>query len=92
LCQPAEGESIYRDFLNEHGEGLHHVNFLVDDADETAEILVKQGFPSLQSGRHGPPESKGAYNYIDIKPLRAIWEPVSYDENNTGAEPIRLPR
>lgn len=92
LCQPVEGESIYRDFLNEHGEGLHHINFFVDDVDKTSEILVKQGFPSLQSGRHGPPEGKGAYNYIDIKPLRAIWEPVHYDENNIGAEPIHYPR
>ena len=92
LCQPVEGESIYRDFLDEHGEGLHHLNFVIDDVDETAEILAKQGFPSLQSGRHGPPECKGAYNYINIKPLRAIWEPVCYDENNIGADPIRLPR
>jgi catechol 2,3-dioxygenase-like lactoylglutathione lyase family enzyme len=92
LCQPVEGESIYRDFLNEHGEGLHHVNFFVADVDETTEILVKLGFPSLQSGRHGPPEGQGAYNYIDIKPLGAIWEPVHYDERNIGAEPIRLPR
>jgi catechol 2,3-dioxygenase-like lactoylglutathione lyase family enzyme len=92
LCQPVEGGSIYRDFIKEHGEGLHHVNFFVDNVDETAEILVKQGFPSLQSGRHGPPECKGAFNYIDIKPLCAIWEPVHYDEKNIGAEPICYPR
>ena len=92
LCQPVEGDSIYRDFLNDHGEGLHHVNFFVDNVDETAEILIKQGFPSLQSGRHGPPECKSAFNYIDIKPLRAIWEPTHYDEKNIGAEPIRYPR
>ena len=93
LCQPVEGESIYRDFLNEHGEGLHHVQFVADDLDETARILTEEyGFPSLQSGRCGPPEGKGSYNYIDIKPLCAIWEPVSYDVNNIGAEPIRLPR
>jgi catechol 2,3-dioxygenase-like lactoylglutathione lyase family enzyme len=92
LCQPVEGGSIYRDFIKEHGEGLHHVNFFVDNVDETAEILVKQGFPSLQSGHHGPPECKGAFNYIDIKPLCAIWEPVHYDEKNIGAEPICYPR
>lgn len=91
LCQPVEGDSVYQDFLNVHGEGLHHVNFFVDDVDETAGILVKQGFPSLQSGRHGPPECKGAFNYIDTRPLRTIWEPTHYDEKDIGAEPIRYP-
>ena len=78
LCQPVEGDSIYRDFLVEHGEGLHHMNFLVGDVDETAEILAKEGFPSLQSARWG---DSGVYNYIDIKPLRTIWEPDRESEH-----------
>jgi catechol 2,3-dioxygenase-like lactoylglutathione lyase family enzyme len=90
LVQPVEGDSIYQDFLIEHGEGLHHMNFLVDDLDETAEILSKQGFPSLQSAHRGPREHKGGYNYIDIKPLRAIWEPV-HRGIGTGVEPTRYP-
>jgi len=73
LVQPVEGPSIYRDWLKEHGEGLHHMNFLVDDVDEACRMLSAQGFPSLQSGKFGPAEQKGAYNYVDIKPLRAIW-------------------
>jgi hypothetical protein len=89
LVQPVDGPSIYADWLKERNEGIHHLNFLVDDVDETVEILVKEGFPSLQSGKFGPKEQRGAYNYIDIKPLRAIWEPVHYDE--VGAEPIMIP-
>jgi catechol 2,3-dioxygenase-like lactoylglutathione lyase family enzyme len=76
LVQAVEGPSIYGDYVKEYGEGLHHLNFLVDDVDETAEILAREGFPSLQSGKWGPPEQKGGYNYIEIKPLRTIWEPV----------------
>ena len=70
--QPIDGDSLYRDFLIEHGEGLHHLGFLVGDVDET-EILAKEGFTSLQSGRF---TDTGAYNYIDIKPLHAIWEVI----------------
>ena len=88
LCQPIDGDSLYQDFLTEHGEGLHHLQFLVNDVDETADILAKQGFPSLQSGRFG---DNGAYNYIDIKPLRAIWEP-NHAANNMGTEPIHYPK
>jgi catechol 2,3-dioxygenase-like lactoylglutathione lyase family enzyme len=91
LCQPLEGDSIYQDFLTEHGEGLHHMNFSVDDVDETARILVEQGFQSIQSGRHGPTECRNAFNYVDIKPLCAIWEPTHCDEKNIGGKPTRYP-
>ena len=90
LVQPVEGDSFYQDSLVEHGEGLHHLNFLVDDLDETAEILAKEGFPTQQSGRLGPPENPSGYNYIDIKPLHTIWEPVHLGKGNS-AEPIRYP-
>jgi len=90
LVQPIDGDSVYQDFLMEHGEGLHHLNFLVDNVDETVEILVREGFPSLQGGYFGPPEYNGAYNYIDIKPLHAIWEPVHIGEV-IGGEPTHYP-
>ena len=88
LVQPVDGNSVYQDFLTEHGEGLHHVNFFVDDVDETAEILAKEGFPSLQSARCG---TDGAFNYIDIKPLRAIWEPLRIPTDSGAVKSIRYP-
>ena len=90
LVQPVDGDSIYQDWLDAHGEGLHHLNFLVDDVDEAEAILAREGFPSIQSGKFGPKEQKGAYNYIDIKPLRTIWEPVHMGET-IGAEPRIYP-
>jgi catechol 2,3-dioxygenase-like lactoylglutathione lyase family enzyme len=90
LVQPVEGPSIYQDWLDQHGEGLHHMNFLVDDVDKAVAILDKEGFPSMQSGRFGPPEQMGAYNYVDIPALRCIWEPVHIGEE-IGAEPRLWP-
>jgi len=90
LCQPVEGDSVYKDFLAEHREGLHHLNFLVDDVDETTRILEEQGFPCLQSGHYGPPEKKCGFSYIDTKPLRTIWEPVHRGEK-AGAQVFRYP-
>lgn len=89
LLQPIDGPSIYADWLKQHGEGLHHLSFFTDDVDETAAILEKEGFPSIQSAKFGPPEQKGAYNYIEIGPLRTILEPAHYDE--IGAEPVMFP-
>jgi len=88
LCQPIDGNSIYQDFLMEHGEGLHHLNFLVDNVDETTEILAKEGFPSIQSGHFG---DNGAFSYIDIEPLRTIWE-LDREPDNLGVELPRYPQ
>jgi catechol 2,3-dioxygenase-like lactoylglutathione lyase family enzyme len=92
LCQPVAGDSAYRDFLEEYGEGLHHIGFLVDDVDKASKILAQDGFPSLQSGRFGSPGSGDAYSYIDIKPLRAIWGLAHYNERNLAVEPTFYPR
>lgn len=47
LIQPVEGKSLWSDFLETNGEGLHHIGFVVDDlAKEDAE-LTKKGFKLL---------------------------------------------
>ncbi|MFC1919753.1 VOC family protein [Chloroflexota bacterium] len=86
LCQPIEGDSIYNDFLIENGEGLHHLNFSVDNISETVEILENDGFCSLQSARAGD----AASSFIDIKPLRAIWAPV-YSSEGINVQPTCYP-
>ncbi len=86
LVQPVSGDSIYADYLAKHGEGLHHVSFIADDVDKVAATFAADGFLSVDSGRYGSPAHPGAFNAIDIKPLRAIWEVVSREGKNTGAE------
>jgi methylmalonyl-CoA/ethylmalonyl-CoA epimerase len=51
LIQPLEGEqNAYRQFLNEHGGGIHHVLFEVDDMDSVVAALEPQGIKVLQAG------------------------------------------
>ena len=90
LVQPVDGPSLYRDWLEEHGEGLHHFNFFVDDWEGTVDNLAKEGFTSLQNGMFGPHELKNAYNYFDMPPLRAIWEPV-FDRGEKFGKPYMIP-
>ena len=90
LVQPVEGDSIYRDFLLKHGEGLHHINFLVDDVDETTAMLTEQGFPRIQGAHYGSPEHKGGFSYHPIAPLCTIWEPVHVGDLK-GVQPIWIP-
>jgi methylmalonyl-CoA/ethylmalonyl-CoA epimerase len=51
LIQPIEGErNAYRQFLNEHGGGIHHVLFEVDDMDAIVATLGTRGIRVLQAG------------------------------------------
>jgi methylmalonyl-CoA/ethylmalonyl-CoA epimerase len=50
LIEVLEGESIYREFLEKKGEGLHHLGFDVKNMDERIKALEKLGIGVLQSG------------------------------------------
>jgi methylmalonyl-CoA/ethylmalonyl-CoA epimerase len=47
VIQPVEGESTelggWQEFLEDNGEGVHHVGFEVDDLDEVTSRLQEQG-------------------------------------------------
>jgi methylmalonyl-CoA/ethylmalonyl-CoA epimerase len=47
FIEPLEGQNIYADYLAEHGEGIHHILFEVDDPQAVAAGL---GVKILQSG------------------------------------------
>lgn len=58
LIEPVEGRAFHSLFLEEHGEGLHHLGFQVNNVDAEAENLVKQGAKVLSS-------LSGGYAYMD---------------------------
>jgi methylmalonyl-CoA/ethylmalonyl-CoA epimerase len=65
FIQPLEGDNIYSEFLDAHGEGLHHVLFSVTDPDGVARTLE---VPVLQSG--GSTLFPGAtWSYLDTQSL-----------------------
>lgn len=61
LIQPIEGPSVWQDFLEKKGEGLHHIGFFVKNIDEAEQNLVNQGLNIIQKGR----SDKGGYAYFD---------------------------
>lgn len=77
ILQPLEGRSIYREFLDQHGEGLHHVSVVSQKEDVHAALkdFEKKGTDVLMSGRIGPDIE---YYYMDTEPtLKMIAETVS---------------
>jgi methylmalonyl-CoA/ethylmalonyl-CoA epimerase len=43
LIQPAEGESLHKEFLDEKGEGIQHVMFGVNDFEREVAALTEKG-------------------------------------------------
>ena len=75
LLQPLTGPSIYKDWLDQHGEGLHHVAVMLHDFDESTALkqrFAERGTPVLMSGRIGETIE---FFYLDTEPsLKIILE------------------
>jgi len=78
LIEPLDGNSIYKEFLAERGEGLHHIaSFAVDDVDKAIAQLEKQGIGVLQSGKYCDGDFNVFFAYMDTeKELDVIVELV----------------
>lgn len=61
LVQPLEGQSIFSDFLKEHGPGLHHIRFTETDFDSNAVALEAAGIPMISNGKGLHKVSQWAY-------------------------------
>lgn len=65
FIEPLEGDNIYSDWLEEHGEGLHHILFHVSDPEAVAAGIDA---PVLQSG--GSTLNPGAiWSYLDTQEM-----------------------
>lgn len=85
LMETLEGPTTFSDFMAEHGEGPHHLQYLVDNVaviDKHAEIMTQNGFPSLMSGRFG---KDCGFNFFDtVSVLKIIWEAVKESHESAG--------
>ena len=72
LIQHLSGESIYKEFLDQHGTGVHHLACLVEDHEQVVRDFTLSGFPPVQSGRIGS-DPGGLFAYFDTRPATGIF-------------------
>ena len=65
LIEPVEGPTTYHEYLEQRGEGLHHLGYYVADVDTEIARMAALGYPLLQSGRGFGVDGDGAYAYFD---------------------------
>jgi len=63
LIQPLGGDTSWQQFLDQNGEGVHHIAFQVADQDKAVKAFGDAGMPVLHQGRYD--DDDGAYVYID---------------------------
>lgn len=64
IIQPISGKSIWFDFLEEHGEGIHHLKFLVPNLEETKQYLDEHNLELTQLGSAVGPNKGRYWGYI----------------------------
>jgi len=78
LIEPLRGESLYREFIETKGPGLHHIAFDVPDFAATIAALSEAGLELLADGRVGPGSE---FAYFDCEAAGAsVIEILGFDE------------
>ena len=67
LIEPLEGDTVYRDFVEEHGYGVHHFGVLVDDMEAALEEAEAAGYTMLMDGAGFGRDGDGHYAYLDTE-------------------------
>jgi methylmalonyl-CoA/ethylmalonyl-CoA epimerase len=71
LIEPVGSPSTWREFLEQNGQGIHHIAFQIKGMDEVVARLEARGIPFVQRGDY----QGGRYAYSDGVPeLGAILE------------------
>lgn len=61
FIQPDLGSNVWWDYLKEHGEGIHHIAFVVKDIRNVAEKMQREGYELIQEGEF----EGGRFVYFD---------------------------
>jgi methylmalonyl-CoA/ethylmalonyl-CoA epimerase len=73
LIQPIDGESPHQEFLDQKGEGVQHLGFMVDNLEEDVKRLTAAGSSVLLTSQF---KSGGGVAYLDLNVAGLIVELV----------------
>jgi methylmalonyl-CoA/ethylmalonyl-CoA epimerase len=73
LIQPIDGESPHREFLEQKGEGIQHLGFIVKDLDSDIQRLTGEGSTILLTSQF---KGGGGVAYLDLDAAGLIVELV----------------
>jgi hypothetical protein len=69
LIEPLEGDTVYSEFVEKHGYGVHHLGVLTDNMQQAIGRAAHAGFEMTQDGAGFGPDDDGHYAYLDTESL-----------------------
>ena len=76
LIEPIDGPSTWKDQLDQHGDSLHHIAFVINGMQQKIAYLNAKGIPLIQRGEY----TGGRYAYVDgTGPLGMVLELLEND-------------
>lgn len=72
LIEPMEGDTVYQEFLDKHGEGVQHLGVLVDDMEQALASAADRGLTMTQDGAGFGLDGDGHYAYLDTEDLVGV--------------------
>ena len=92
LIEMLEGETIYAEFVEKHGYGLHHFGVQVEDAPAAIAEAEAAGFAMIQDGSGYGADGDGHYAYLDTEDaLGVIVELIEFPAGRVPPERIYPP-
>jgi 4-hydroxyphenylpyruvate dioxygenase-like putative hemolysin len=90
LIQPLSGESIYSEFLEQHGEGgIQHLGIVVDNLDRVVEEARRSGYEVIQSGRGHGARGDGKFAYLSTEDdLFTVYEIIELVSERVAPERV----
>lgn len=67
LIEPLEGDTVYQEFVDEHGYGVHHLGVLTEGMEASLRKAERAGFRMTQDGSGFGPDGDGHYAYLDTE-------------------------
>jgi hypothetical protein len=69
LIEQIKGDTVYRDFIRDHGYGIQHLGVLVDDMATALALAKDAGIEMVMDGAGFGPDDDGHYAYLDTEKL-----------------------
>ncbi|HKJ80047.1 MAG TPA: VOC family protein [Prolixibacteraceae bacterium] len=69
LIEPLEGDTVYKEFVEKHGYGVHHLGILTDNMKKSIEKAEDAGINMNMDGAGFGPDDDGHYAYLDTEDL-----------------------
>ena len=72
LIEVVDGDTIYQDYIENHGYGVQHFGLLVEDMEDALARTEVEGFRVIMEGSGFGPDGDGHYAYLDTEELLGV--------------------